>query len=186
VTNNVAVCPKKRWALVLGETRLLRLSCPHHISHHWPRQHHLALPPYLRSFILKKKKPWRINSLTLNVWICNMGMCLALSINQLECKVDSRQNGCGPSLFGRGRDVGFALTSHALATEIKHQQCYPHGVIWLLTALQRSIQWSWGTCSPQHPLLVTPHSWSYSLGCWHASFTPLLALPAGKRFPRHT
>lgn len=35
--------------------------------------------------------------------------------------MDSRQNGGGPSWFPHGKDVGFALTSHAVATEIKHQ-----------------------------------------------------------------
>lgn len=46
---------------------------------------------------------------------------MALNINQLEPKVDSRQNGGGPSWFADGREVRFAFTSHAWAMEIKHQ-----------------------------------------------------------------
>lgn len=46
------------------------------------------------------------------------GMRLALDINQLECKVDSRQYGSGR--LAHGRDMRFALTSHAPAMETKH------------------------------------------------------------------
>lgn len=49
--------------------------------------------------------------------------------------MDSRQNGGSP-WFAHGRQEGFALTSHALATEIKHQQHYPCAVSELITPLE--------------------------------------------------